>query len=59
MRKKLLAALMAAALVAACADSLPTEPQQDTPGSVQPRFDDEPPPPDTTCRGMFGSGTRC
>jgi hypothetical protein len=60
MTKKLFAALVAAALVAACTDSL-TEPQpQDTPSSVQPRFDDEAPPPDTTCKnGMLGSGTRC
>jgi hypothetical protein len=59
MTRKLFAALVAAALVAACADSMPTEPR-DTAGSVQPRFDGETPPPDTTCRnGMLGSGTKC
>ncbi|HEX8694987.1 MAG TPA: hypothetical protein VF746_21430 [Longimicrobium sp.] len=61
MTRKFFAALVAAALVAACADSLPTEPR-DTTSFVQPRFEDgaTQPPPDTTCRnGMLGSGTRC
>jgi hypothetical protein len=59
MTRKFFAALVAAALVAACADSLPTEPR-DTTSSVQPRFEDTTQPPDTVCRnGMLGSGTRC
>lgn len=59
MSRKLFAALVAAVLVAACAPSTPTGPR-DAAEPAQPRFDDAPPPPDTTCRnGLLGSGTRC